>query len=160
MKAELKFLIIIFLFYFTLSFINFNLFEKSILFSFNILKTMLPALVLVFFFMFILNLFIKKDFFKKNFKNKGLKGWFFSIIGGVLSIGPIYAWYPLLKDAKEDGLNYGFIACFLYAKAIKIPFLPVMIFYFGLKYVLIFVLLILIFSFIQGKIIDQVMKLS
>jgi len=63
-------------------------------------------------------------------REKGIKKWIFVIIGGVLSTGAIYMWYPFLADLKDKGLNYGLISCFLYNRAIKIPLLPLMVFYF------------------------------
>ena len=67
-------------------------------------------------------------------------------------------WYPLLADLKSKGLNSGLIACFLYNRAIKIPFLPLMIFYFSLKYVLILTVVMVFMSVIQALIINKFMK--
>jgi uncharacterized membrane protein YraQ (UPF0718 family) len=101
--------------------------------------------------MVIANYFITPKFITKHFGEPGIKKWIFIIIGGILSTGPIFMWYPLLAELKEKGIGYGYLATFLYNRAIKIPLLPVVIFYFGLKYVVVFVFLILKFLFLCGK---------
>ncbi len=62
--------------------------------------------------MVIANYFITPKFVFKYFDKKGANKWLFAIIGGILSEGPIYVWYPLLADLKEKGFGYGFVACF------------------------------------------------
>jgi len=156
--TEWKFLIIILSAYFLLFFFSNNIFIESFNFFTNITLKMLPAFLLVFVFMFVTNLFVTKDLIKRIFQ-KGVHGWLFAIIGGILSMGPVYAWYPLLQEMKEKGLNNGFIACFIYNKAIKLPLIPVMIFYFGIEYVLVLSLIIVFFSIIQGLIMDKIMKI-
>jgi uncharacterized membrane protein YraQ (UPF0718 family) len=101
------------------------------------------------------NYFVTPEFVIRHFKEKKIKKWFFVIIGGILSTGPIYVWYPLLANLKDKGLNYGLIACFLYNRAIKIPLLPVAIFYFGWKYILILSFVMIFMSVIQGIIINK-----
>jgi len=73
---------------------------------------------------------------------------------GILSHGPIYVWYPLLKDLKEHGMRTGLVTVFLYNRAIKIPLLPIMIFYFGISFVIILSIYMIIASIFQGKIIE------
>ena len=43
------------------------------------------------------------------------------IAAGIISTGPIYAWYPLLKDFKEKRAG-GSVIAILYNRAVK-PFL-------------------------------------
>jgi len=76
----------------------------------------------------------------------------------VLSTGPIYMWYPLLADLKNKGLSYGLIACFLYNRGIKITLLPIAIFYFGWKYVLVLSLAMIFVSIIQGILLNKLIK--
>jgi len=84
----------------------------------------------------------------------------FVIIGGMLSTGPIYMWYPLLADLRNRGLNYGLIACFLYNRAIKIPLLPIAIFYFGWKYIIILSFVMIFISIIQGILINKLLNVE
>jgi uncharacterized membrane protein YraQ (UPF0718 family) len=110
--------------------------------------------------MFLTNLLIKKETIIKYLKKGKIKKWIFVIIGGILSSGPIYMWYPLLADLKEKGLDSGLIACFLYNRAIKIPILPVFLLYFPLKFVLILSMLMIIMSVFQGIIINKFMEVK
>ena len=138
--------------------INQNIFFSSLNFFYNILLKIIPVFVLVFILMALTNYFITPKFVMKHLKEKGIKKWFFVIIGGILSTGPIYMWYPLLAHLKNKGLSYGLIACFLYNRAIKIPLLPMAIFYFGLKYVLVLSFVMIFISIIQGIILNKLIN--
>jgi uncharacterized membrane protein YraQ (UPF0718 family) len=89
-------------------------------------------------------------------KRSGLKGWFLAISTGILSHGPIYVWYPLLKDLRDKGMRNGLIAAFLYIRAIKIPLLPLMVYYFGLLFMVVLLPYIVIASLVEGKIIELI----
>ena len=52
---------------------------------------------------------------------------------GVVSLGPMYLWYHMLGELKEKGVRTPLLAAFLYSRAVKIPMLPVMAHYFGLR---------------------------
>jgi hypothetical protein len=71
-----------------------------------------------------------------------------------LSSGPVYLWYPLLKQLKEKWLSQWHIATFIYARAIKIPLIPMMIVFFGLKYTIIFNLVLFVLALIIWVLID------
>ena len=71
-------------------------------------------------------------------------------VAGIISTGPIYAWYPLLKDLREKGAGESSIAIFLYNRAVNHFLLPVMIGYFGWIYVVILTILMFIASVIIG----------
>ena len=100
---------------------SFNFFEK-------ILIKILPIFVLVFALMVAVNRYMNNDFIIKHMRGNKIKSWLYIIIGGVLSTGPMYIWYPLLKDLRNNGINNGEIACFLYNRSIKPPFFPLIIF--------------------------------
>jgi uncharacterized membrane protein YraQ (UPF0718 family) len=151
------FLIIVILIYLILFILNQNLFLQSLNFFYKIILKIIPIFAIVFILMAISNYFITPKFIIKHLKEKGIKKWFFVIVGGILSAGPIYMWYPLLGDLKNKGLNYGLIACFLYNRAIKIPLFPIAIFYFGLKYILILSGAMIIISIIQGILLNKLM---
>ena len=104
------------------------------------------------------NYFIKPQFILKHSKEKGIKKWFFAVVGGIISLGPIYVWYPLLKDLRDKGLDEGLIACFLYNRSIKIVVLPLAVFYFGIQYVAVLCLVMIIASVAQGLLIDKLMN--
>ena len=91
-------------------------------------------------------------------EGSGTKGWLLSISAGILSHGPIYVWYPLLKDLRNHGMRIGLIAAFIYSRAIKIPLLPLMIYYFGFMFVVLLTIYMIIAAVIQGKIIDIVIE--
>jgi uncharacterized membrane protein YraQ (UPF0718 family) len=86
--------------------------------------------------MLVLNLFVKPAQIARFLgKGAGVKGIIFSVVAGIISMGPVYAWYPLLKEVREKGAGDGPIAIFLYNRAVKPFLLPVMIAYFGWAYV-------------------------
>jgi len=153
---------------FPIIFLWFSIVVVIIIFVFNfllwlsILKTfyknliqIIPILILVYFIIFIFNLIIDNDKLKLILEKKN---YFFklilSIFIGIISSGPVYIWYPLLKKIKENSLTYWQIASFIYARAIKIPMFPIMITYFWIKYTIVFNSTILIFSVFIWLIID------
>lgn len=154
------FLLIVILFYLLLFIFKQNLFFSSLDFLYNILFKIIPIFVLVFILMSMANYFVTPQIVMKHLGEKGIKRWFFMIIGGILSTGPIYMWYPLLADLKSKGLSYGLIACFLYNRAIKIPLLPIAIFYFGWKYIIILSFVMIFISVFQGIIIDKSIRIK
>ena len=152
-----KFLNLVIVIYISILIFSPTIFFKSLEFSKKIFKDVAWVFVLVFILMAISNYFIGPKFIIKHLKKRGIKKWIFAVIGGILSSGPIYLWYPLLGDLKKKGLNNGLIACFLYNRAIKIPLIPIAIVYFGLNYVIILSIIMIIFSIIQGILINWVM---
>ncbi len=149
------FLSVVVLGYVVLLFIDVAKTGQAIMVSIRLLLTLIPVFVIVILFMGGLNYFLNPQKVKKLFgKESGLKGWFFAILLGIISHGSIYAWYPLLKDLQAQGMKNGLIAAFLYNRAIKIPHLPVMIYYFGIKFVVILFIYMVISSIIEGLLID------
>ena len=51
-------------------------------------------------------------------------------------------------------MRTGLVAVFLYNRAIKIPLLPIMIYYFGIFFVIILCIFMVVASIFQGKIIE------
>ncbi len=112
--------------------------------------------LIVFLFIFLTNLFLKPKSIAKHLgKKSGLKGWIIAIISGIISMGSIYLWYPLLTELKEKGMRKGLIAAFLYNRAVKIPLLPLMVYYFGWLFALSLTLYTIIFSVFMGIIIER-----
>jgi uncharacterized membrane protein YraQ (UPF0718 family) len=104
----------------------------------KVFLNIIMPLCLVFVLMMVLNLFLKPAYITKFLgKKAGIKGILLSATAGIISAGPIYAWYPMLKALREKGTDNPFIAIFLYNRAVKPFLLPIMISYFGWIYVLI-----------------------
>ncbi len=133
--------------------------EKSLKVSADALIQIFPSLLLIILLMGIMNYFVNpKTVSKYVGKGSGIKGWFLAIFAGILSHGPVYAWYPFLRDLRNQGMKSGLIAAFLYNRAIKIPLLPLMVYYFGTRFVLIFTCYIVVASIVQGWIIQMIEK--
>ena len=114
------------------------------------LNILLP-LVLVFMVMLALNLFVKPaQIVRLLGSSSNIKGILLSVAAGIVSMGPIYVWYPLLKELREKGASNMPIAVFLYNRAVKPFLLPVMIAYFGWLYVIILTFLTVLASVVNG----------
>jgi hypothetical protein len=72
-------------------------------------------------------------------------------------MGPIYAWYTALAELQQKGMRTAFVATFLYSRAVKIPLLPLMIYYFGPGYTIVLCLYLMVFSVINGILIETLM---
>lgn len=119
--------------------------QNALAFSTGLLYRILPVLLLVFVLTFVSNLLVKPDWIRTNVgRGSGLRGWVVAVIGGILSVGPVYAWYALLKELKTKGIRTALIAVFLYNRGIKLPLVPLMIHYFGVTYTIIYTLIPLI----------------
>lgn len=131
---------------------------KSVRYSTNILMSVLPILLLVLLFMFLFNLIDEKKLRKVMENSPQFAQYMVMTILGTLSHGPIYAWYPLMKEFHNKGISYGSVASFLYARGIKLTLLPILVSYFGLKFTIILTVYMLVFSYMQGILIDILMK--
>jgi len=116
-------------------------------------------LCLVFVLMLVLNLFLRPAHTAKFLgKGVGIKGIILTAIAGIISIGPIYAWYPLLKELREKGVGNPLIAIFLGNRAVKPFLLPIMIAYFGWTYVLILTVFTILGSLGVGYSVGTLVK--
>ncbi|HHD92120.1 MAG TPA: hypothetical protein ENL06_00665 [Candidatus Portnoybacteria bacterium] len=138
------------LIYIFLALVKFNSFIKSSNFAIKVFVKIIPIFILVWILMAFVDRYFSADFVAKHFPKGSIRGWLFAIITGILSGGAIYLWYPLLLKLREKGVGNGIIACFLYNRAIKIYLLPVAIYYFGLKYVLILTVVMILASIAEG----------
>jgi uncharacterized membrane protein YraQ (UPF0718 family) len=155
------FLFFMLLIYSLLFFFNKKVFEKSLDFFINILWNFLWIFIIVFFLMVLTNyLFTKERIIKYFGKGSKKRNWFFVILFGILSSGPIYMWYPLLADLKEKGMRIAFISAFLYNRAIKIPLLPLLLFYFSLRYAIVLLSVMIVLSILQGMIIEKILEVK
>ncbi|RRS31974.1 MAG: permease [Epsilonproteobacteria bacterium (ex Lamellibrachia satsuma)] len=124
--------------------------------SLDVLKMIIPILLIVFFLMALLGTFIDEKAISKHLgEESGAKGWLLALVGGILSHGPGYVWYPLLQNLREQGARDGLVIAFVYARAIKIPWLPLMISYFGWIFTLVYTFYVVLGAYLQGVIADK-----
>lgn len=155
------FLIIVFSIYGTMALFMPHLVFQSLLNFVTLLKQILPALGFIFIMIFLFEIFLKPQMVTKYLSEKaGVKGWIIAIVGGIISMGAIYMWYPLLADLKEKGMSNGLIATFLYNRAIKIPLLPFFIYYFGWLFTIVLTIYMIIFSVINGLLVEKIVNLN
>ena len=158
-KYGIYFLSLVSFLYLGLVFLDFQIFLGSLKESWKLTLRIAPIMVIVLFFMVLLNHFVHPEMMKRYLgKGSGIKGYLLAIATGIFSHGPIFVWYPLLKDFKKEGMNSGLIAVFLYNRAVKIPILPLMIAYFGIQYVSLLIFYTIVASVFEGVIIDKIEK--
>ncbi len=127
----------------------------------NIFIKILPALAIIFAVMTLINYFVSKKMIKSYLGvSSGPRRWLIAIVSGVLSTGPIYAWYPLLNELREKGLDYGFIATFLYNRAVKLPLLPLLVYYFSPLFTGVLLGVMIVVSVLQGLVFVQLERLG
>ena len=130
--------------------------SQALTFFFQIMGQVLPVLGLVFLLLFIANLVLEPKWIKRYLgKGSGIKGWVAAVLGGILSVGSIYAWYTMLSELQQKGMRNALIATFLYSRAVKLPLLPLMIHYFGVIYTLVLCFYLIGFSVITGIVIEK-----
>ena len=101
----LYFLLIVIAIYAIIAIFNPASLSQVFKFLISILKKVIPILILVFVLMVFVNWLISPQKLVKYLgKNAGIKGWLIAIITGMLSTGPIYAWYPMLNDMQKQGV--------------------------------------------------------
>lgn len=150
----LCFIIVLYLLVFVLAPVNA---KKALQASWHMLVQIFPALLVIILFMALMNYLVNpKTVSKYVGKGSGIKGWVLAIFTGVVSHGPIYVWYPLLRDLRSQGMRSGLIAVFLYNRAIKIPLLPLMVHYFGIPFVVILTTSMIIGSIAEGQIVEMI----
>jgi uncharacterized membrane protein YraQ (UPF0718 family) len=98
----------------------------------SIARQVIPVFVLVFVLVFFTNLLVRPETVARHLgAGAGCRGWMIALFAGIVSMGPVFLWYPMLADLREKGMRTAFIATFLSARAIKLTLIPLMIFYFG-----------------------------
>ena len=118
-----------------------------------------PVLALVFVLMFLVELFLSPQRVEGWLgRGSGLRGWLLALAAGVISTGPVYTWYALLAELRAKGMRTALVAVVLYARAIKLPLLPLLAHYFGLRYMLVLSLLIAVFSIVNGLVMERLLR--
>lgn len=116
----------------------------------------IPVLAVVLLFMAGANM-VPHSFVKRHLgAESGFKAYLFALAAGTLSHGPVYAWYPFLSELQQKGVSNGKIAVFLFARAVKIPLLAAMVFYFGVPFTILFTLCILAGALLMGILFEHV----
>jgi uncharacterized membrane protein YraQ (UPF0718 family) len=129
---------------------------QAVTFFLQVMWQVLPVLGLVFILLFIANLLLEPKWIKRYLgSGAGLKGWVAAVIGGILSVGPIYVWYAVLSDLQVKGMRTALIATFLYGRAVKLPLLPLMVHYFGIAYTLVLCMYLVLFAGFNGILVEK-----
>jgi uncharacterized membrane protein YraQ (UPF0718 family) len=119
--------------------------------SMDIFFHVLPPLCLVFLLMIGMNIFLKPPHLAKLMgKGTTIQRKLLSAAAGIISAGPIYAWYPMLRDLREKGVEHSLLGIFLVNRGVKPFLLPVMVSFFGWIYVLTLMFLLVVGSFFVG----------
>jgi uncharacterized membrane protein YraQ (UPF0718 family) len=133
--------------------------EKAFSSSAGIFRNLMIPLSLVFTLMVLMNLFLKPAHIIRFLgKESGGKGIILSAAAGIISMGPIYAWYPLLRELRQKGATNSLIAVFLGNRAVKPFLLPIMISYFGGIYVVLLTLFTIAGSLAVGYLVNILVK--
>jgi len=153
------FLIVAVAAYAVILFVKSDLFFLGVKSFWNLFQDVFPIILVVFLCIFLTNLFIDERKIARYFGEKsGWGAWFLAILLGIISAGPIYAWYPLLADLRDKGMANSYIVVFLYNRAIKPQLLPIMIYYFGWLFVAVLTFYVIIASIINGLIVNKIME--
>lgn len=142
--------------YIVVGFLDYSVAQSALNRSFQTLKIISPILLVVFFLLAVLNGFIKpKKIAQYLGKESGFKGEIIAVVGGILSHGPSYLWYPILSELRNHGARDGLIVAFVYARAIKLPWLLLMVSYFGFAFTVILSTYTLLAALLQAFIVDK-----
>ena len=150
------FLLVVILFYGLVGYNDIDLARKTATTFSNILVKVLPVLGLVFLLIFVSRLVLSPKKVRTFVgAESGLKGWVLAIFTGILSTGPVYAWYALLADLGGQGMKRSLIAVFLYNRAVKLPLIPLLIHYFSFAYTVVLSFYLIVFSVITGLLMER-----
>lgn len=93
-------------------------------------------------------------------QGSGIKGAALSALAGIVSMGPIYAWYPFFKTLKEKGAASFHIASFMSCRSVKPVLFPVMVAYFGWRFTMLFVAVTLVGAVLVASVVGVVCRSS
>ncbi len=124
-----------------------------------IMKLIISILLLVTLLMALINSYLNPKKIAAHLgEESGLRGWIIAVIAGILSHGPGYVWYPMLNDLRQHGAHNGLIVAFIYARSIKLPWLPILAGYFGVLFTLFLVTFTILGAVIQGMIAHRLLR--
>lgn len=120
-----------------------------------------PVLLLVFALVFLVERFMTPERTRAWLgRGSGRRGWLLALAAGVVSTGPVYAWYALLAGLRDKGMRDALVAVALYARAIKLPLLPLLAHYFGFAYMLVLLLWLAVFALVTGALAERLARTS
>ena len=131
---------------------------NAIVYVIGIIKEILPILLFVYVFMFAFSFINEKKLKAYIEKAPAAAKYLLLSALGTLSHGPIFAWYPFLKELYQKGISKGAVGTFLYSRGIKLTLLPMLVSFFDLKFAVILTITTLLFSIIEGIVIDLTEK--
>lgn len=91
-------------------------------------------------------------------EQSGLQGVLLAAAAGIISMGPIYAWFPFLKEIRLKGAGSEPVTVFLGSRVVKPVLLPVLVSYFGWVYTLLLTVFMLVGAFSMGRIMKLIEK--
>jgi len=154
-----KFLGIVLFLYIVFFFVDQQLTMKAIELFEQTFMRVARILVVVFVVIFFVNLLVKPEGIKKHLgEDSGFRGWVYTMLGSIFISGPPYVMFPFLGELKKHGARLSLLVIFLNNRNVQPVFLPVMIFYFGTPFTIIISVYILIFSSINGFVIEKILK--
>lgn len=154
------FLLTVLLVYILTAIIKPEVIGPSLIIFVEILQKVAFIFILVFLILLIFNYFISpKKLVEWMEKGRGFWGLLISSVGGIISSGPIYMWYPLMNEMKKHGVKDRYLAVFLYNRAIKPALLPFLIFYFGLAYTIVLTIVMFFLSIMQGYVVEKLVNI-
>lgn len=152
-------LLIVFFCYVGFFFVNTQTALLALKKSGAVLMTVLPIFFLVILLTALFNYFLQPRQIARHIgRESGLRAWMWALAAGVISHGPMYAWYPMLEDLRGHGMRNGLIVTFFASRVIKVPLLPMMVDYFGWTFTLVVSLYVLIGALIQGWLFERLQR--
>ena len=146
-----KFLMLVVFLYILLYFVDAPKTLDSLKYFFKNSIKILPVFLLVILLTALINYYFPKERIGQMLQGKPRwQTYVFSLLAGIISMGPVFAWYSLLKNLKDKHLEEGTLVTFFYGKSIKLTLLPIMIGFFGQLFSIIFMVYIAIAALLQG----------
>ena len=125
----------------------------------KIIQKMILPLLFVLTVTVCLNLFIHPGSVVRLLGEKsGFLGAVLAAAAGIISMGPIYTWFPFLKEILSNGAGVEPITVFLNCRAVKPILLPVMVSCFGWTYTILFTFFMIMGAFATGRIMKYILK--
>jgi uncharacterized membrane protein YraQ (UPF0718 family) len=120
------------------------------------LRTVTPVLVLVLALMILSERFFTARRVERWLGgDSGPRGWLLAVFAGAVATGPVYPWYALLAELRRKGMRPALVAVLLYARAVKLPLIPLMAHYFGTSFTLVLTGWILAFALLSGLVMRR-----
>jgi uncharacterized membrane protein YraQ (UPF0718 family) len=157
---SLLFMSIMILAYVILYFVQKEKTVAAIQYTLAIFKELLPILIFVYLFMFGFAFINEKKMKQLIERAPHWVQYLLMSVLGTLSHGPIYAWYPFLKELHKKGLSLGSMGSFLYARGIKLTLIPMLIAYFDVTFAVLLIIFTFLFAIIEGLLLDLTAKKS